>query len=83
MSQPVEKFSDGSVHVSIFENDGPKGAFRTATIQLRYKDKNGDWQTGNSFSLGDLKHLERAATEARSRIETWQQQNNPKPKNAA
>ena len=47
MSQPVDKFTDGSVHVSIFENDGPKGAFRAATIQLRYKDKNDDeWKTG-------------------------------------
>jgi hypothetical protein len=76
MSQPVDKFTDGSVHVSIFENDGIKGAFRAATIQLRYKDKNDDeWKTGGSYSVADLKHLERAAREARTRIENWQQRN--------
>jgi hypothetical protein len=81
---PVEKFNDGSIHVSIWENTGSKGAFRTATIQLRYKDdKSGEWRDGNSYSVGDLKHLERAATEARSRIENWQQQTRPTPKNAA
>jgi hypothetical protein len=84
MSQPVDKFNEGSVHVSIFENSGPKGAFRTATIQLRYKDKESDeWKTGASYGLGDLKNLEKAAKEARTRIEAWQQQNKPTPKNAA
>jgi hypothetical protein len=37
--QPVDKFTEGNVHVAIWENDGPRGAFRSATIQLRYKDK--------------------------------------------
>jgi hypothetical protein len=84
MSQPVDKFNEGNVHVSIFENQGPRGAFRTATIQLRYKDdKDRQWKIGNSYSVGDLKHLENAAKEARSRIEGWQQQNKPKPKNGA
>jgi hypothetical protein len=83
MTQPVDKFTDGPVHVSIFENEGPRGAFRAATIQLRYKDKSNEWQTGSSFGLGDLKHLERAAKEARTRIENWQQHNKPTQKNAA
>jgi hypothetical protein len=85
MSQPVDKFTDGPIHISIFENNGPKGAFRAATIQLRYKDKNDEWQTGSSYGLGDLKYLERAAKEARTRIENWQRQNKAtsNPKNAA
>jgi hypothetical protein len=85
MSQPVDKFTEGNIHVSIFENAGPKGAFRTAAMQLRYKDKGGEWQTGASYSIGDLKHLERAAKEARERIQNWQQQTkgSPAPKTAS
>jgi hypothetical protein len=55
--------------VSIFQNDSPKGAFKTATIQLCYKDKSiGEWKTGNSFGAKDLENLEKAAAEARKRI---------------
>jgi hypothetical protein len=70
--QPVEKFHDGPVHVSIWQNEGPKGAFRTASFQLRYKEKQSEkWQTGTSYGLSDLESLERAAKEARTRIQTW------------
>jgi hypothetical protein len=73
--KPVDKFHDGPVHVSIWENPGPKGEFRTASFQLRYKDKQEQWQTGYSYSASDLAHLEKAAKEARDRINTWQQGN--------
>ena len=78
--KPVEKFTDGPVHVSIWENQGVKGAFRTASIELRYKDDKEQWKTGHSYGASDLKHLECAAREARSRIESWRQANpNPAP----
>lgn len=76
--KPVEKFHEGPVHVSIWENTGPNGAFRTASFQLRYKDRDEQWQTSHSYSASDLRHLESAAGEARSRIERWQQQNKPR-----
>jgi hypothetical protein len=70
---PVDKFIDGKIHVSIFENDSARGMFRAATLQLRYK--NGDeWQTGTSYGVAELKQLERAAREARVRIQSWQAQ---------
>ena len=83
--KPVEKFTDGRVHVSIWENEGVNGAFRAATFQLRYKDGKDEWQTGTSFGASDLMHLEAAAKEARSRIENWRQANKAKqaPKTAA
>src|SRR5580658_11138041 len=71
--KPVDKFHDGPVHVSIWQNDGPKGAFRTASFELRYRDKDEQWQTGRSFSSTALLHLECAAREAHARIEKWQQ----------
>ncbi len=68
--KPVDKFREGPVHVSIWENDGINGAFRTASFELRYK-KDEQWLTGHSYGAGDLKHLENAAREARQRIDTW------------
>ena len=78
-NKPIEKFIDGPVHVSIWENTGAKGVFRTATIELRFKDARDQWQTGRSYTASNLQHLESAAREARARIETWQQANKPKP----
>src|SRR5580700_5420494 len=72
--KPADKFHEGPVHVSIWENDGPKGAFRTAAFEIRYK-KQDQWQTSHSYGATDLKHLENAAREARTRIEQWQQAN--------
>ena len=73
--QPVDKFIEGNIHVSIWENDSPTGAYRTASLQLRYKAKNSDeWRTSNNYSLGDLENLERAVQEARRRIEDWRAQ---------
>lgn len=69
MSKPIETLREGNVNAAIFENEGPRGAFRTATIQLRYKDKeSGEWKTGNSFGPKDLESLEKIAKEARQRL---------------
>jgi hypothetical protein len=72
--KPVDKFQDGPLHVSIWENQGVKGAFRTATFELRYKTED-EWKTSNSYGSSDLRHLELAAAEARARIEKWQKEN--------
>lgn len=83
--KPIDKFVNGPIHVSIFENQGAKGAFRTASIQLRYRDEKQGWKTGNSYGASDLEHLENAAKEARARILNWQQRNKERsaPRNAA
>ena len=73
--KPIDTFRNGPVQVSIWENNGAKGAFRAATIQLRYKDGNGSWRSGASYGATDLEHLENAAKEARLRIENWQNRN--------
>ena len=73
-NRPVERFHEGSVHVSIWENEGVNGAFRTASFQLRYRDGNNEWRTGTSYGVSDLSNLEKAAKEARERIGAWQQQ---------
>lgn len=74
--KPVDSFSDGPVQVSIWENPSAKGAFRAATLQLRYKDGD-DWKTGTSYGANDLLHLEAAAREARRRITSWTSSQKP------
>ncbi len=69
-NKPVEKFREGRVHVSIWENNGVNGAFRTASFEIRYRQGN-DWQSGASYGLDDLAYLELAAKQARTRIEQW------------
>lgn len=72
--KPVDKFIDGPVHVSIWQHgDDVKHAYRVASMQLRYQNKNRQWQTSQSYGSTDLKHLESAAKEARTRIEKWKQ----------
>jgi hypothetical protein len=77
--KPVEKFRDGPVQVSIWQNQGSKGAFRAASFELRYKDDQEQWQTGRSYTSSSLLHLESAAREARSRIERWKEAGNHSP----
>jgi hypothetical protein len=81
--KPVERFRDGPVHVSIWENDGPRGAFRTASFELRYKNKQQEWQTSHSYGAADLEHVEKAAREARTRIDEWHVANKVRQDNAS
>jgi hypothetical protein len=60
-ARAVEKFRDGPVQVSIWQNQGSKGAFRAASFELRYKDSQEQWQTGRSYTSSALLHLESAA----------------------
>ena len=56
---PEKKFSTGVVTATVWQNQG-KGrnneavAYRTVSLQRRYKDRNGVWQTANSFRVNDL-----------------------------
>lgn len=56
---PEKKFSTGVVTATVWQNNG-KGrngeqvAYRTVSLQRRYKDKNGVWQTANSLRVNDL-----------------------------
>ncbi len=84
-AQGIQRKQKGGAHVSILENIGIKGAFRAATVQLRYKDEHDEWRTGTSHGASDLKHLENTAREASTRIENSQKATKAaaKPKAAA
>ena len=55
---PVAKFRAGQVSAAIWANEVqmPRGAVKIlkATVQRRYKDKTGEWQSSGSFSRNEI-----------------------------
>lgn len=58
MSKPEKVFKMGAVRASVFANtiqrDGKDVALRKVVIEVRYRDKAGQWQGTNSLSINDL-----------------------------
>ena len=58
MAKPEMVFKAGAVRAAIFVNtiqrDGHVIPIRKVTIEVRYRDKNGDWQGTNSLSLNEV-----------------------------
>jgi hypothetical protein len=59
-NQPEKKFSTGAISATVWKNQanskktGEPVEFRTVTLQRRYTDKEGKWQTSGSFRVTDL-----------------------------
>ena len=55
---PVAKFKAGQVSAALWENEVqmPRGTVKIlkATVQRRYKDKSGKWQSSTSFSRNEI-----------------------------
>lgn len=56
---PEKKFSTGAISATIWKNSGvsKKGGsveFNTVTLQRRYQDKEGNWQTTGNLRINDL-----------------------------
>ena len=58
MSKPETVFKIGAVRASIFQNiiekNGQSIQLPKVVIEVRYKDKTGQWQGTNSLSINDL-----------------------------
>ena len=58
MSKPVKVFKMGAVRASIFNNiitkDGKDISLPKVVIEVRYRDKSGQWKGTNSLSINDL-----------------------------
>ena len=59
-NMPEKKFSTGAISATIWKNNGvskrtgEETEYRTVTLQRRYRDKDGIWQTSNSLRVNDL-----------------------------
>ena len=57
--RPIAKYKAGQVSAAIWENDvmtrsGQKVTMQKATVERRYKDKDGQWKSSNSFSRNEI-----------------------------
>jgi hypothetical protein len=59
-NQPEKKFSTGAISATVWKNNatskktGEPVEYRTISLQRRYTDKDGKWQTSNSLRVNDL-----------------------------
>ena len=56
---PEKKFSTGALTATVWENQGKNKEgldvnFRTVSLQRRYMEKNGEWQSTNTLRINDL-----------------------------
>ncbi len=56
---PEKKFSTGVITATVWQNQGRSKTgeivgYRTVSLQRRYKDRNGAWQSANSLRINDL-----------------------------
>ena len=55
---PEKKFSSGSMIATVWNNqkskDGQTFEYKTVSLQRRYTDKEGKWQTASTLRLNDL-----------------------------
>ena len=58
MNQPLKKFRAGQVSCALWENqvtmNGKPVTLLKATVERRYKDRDGEWKSGNSFSRNEI-----------------------------
>ena len=59
-NQPEKKFSTGAISATVWKNNGTSKKtgesveFKTVTLQRRYTDKEGNWQTSSYLRINDL-----------------------------
>ena len=57
MNQPLKKYRAGQVSAAVWENQanigGKQVTLLKATVERRFKDKEGNWQSSNSFSRNE------------------------------
>jgi hypothetical protein len=59
MARPVAKFTAGQVSAAIWENEvttkaGKKVTMLKASVERRYKDRDGQWKSSGSFSRNEI-----------------------------
>ena len=58
MTKPLKSFAAGGVRAAIWENEiqvnGSAKTMLKATIERRYRDKDGSWKSTTSFSRNEI-----------------------------
>ncbi len=54
-NKPIKKYAAGAISASVWKNELKDGAVvHAVTIERRYQNKDGDWQSTNNLRLNDL-----------------------------
>ena len=58
-NMPEKRFSTGALVATVWENQGKSKedaevTYKTVSLQRRYKDPNGEWQSASSLRINDL-----------------------------
>lgn len=65
---PVAKIRVGLITANVWERAFDNGTFYAVTLERRYRDSDGNWQTAHSFDTQDLLTLAKAADLAHTQI---------------
>jgi hypothetical protein len=65
---PVAKIRVGAVTASIWDNTTDKGTRTSVSFQRSYKDSEGKWHNLDSFGIGELLELAKAADLAHTQL---------------
>ena len=68
-SPPVAKLRIGLINASIWQRSATEGTFYSASFERRYRDKEGQWHSSQSFNADDLLVLAKIADQAHSKIQ--------------
>ena len=71
---PASVLKDGNLKASIWENEGQKGKYFTATFAKVYKDRNGELRDTNVFNNSDLLKVSELARQAYGRTNELRQE---------
>jgi hypothetical protein len=59
-TKPIKKYQAGSVNLAVWKNayvaakDGHEGVTYSVTLERRYKDQTGTWQSTSTFHVNDI-----------------------------
>ncbi len=76
MSKPVQKFRDGAIEVSIWENQSEKGVWYNVSHRRSYKQGD-EWKDSDRYGADDLLALAKLLDLAHTWIITQQQKSQP------
>ena len=65
---PVARIRRGRIQAAIWKQTSETGSFYNFTLERRYKDKDGNYQSASSFSLQDALLVAKVANLADSKI---------------
>ena len=64
-NKPIKKFGAGAISASVWKNELKDGTeINAVTIERRYQNKDGDWQSTNNLRVNDLPRVALLAQKA-------------------